>query len=112
MVAFVTMALALQASPARADSTASEAAVGAASAAATLVYGPTKIVYSVLGLVFGGFAYGLSGGDSDVMHAVITPAVRGDYVITPQQIRGERPVEFFGRSPEYREEAVVLEEVY
>ena len=106
------LALVLQAGPARADDGASEAGVGVASAAATLIYGPTKVVYSLLGVVFGGFAYGLSGGDSDVMRAVITPAIRGDYVITPEHIRGERNVEFFGRSPDYLEEAVVLEEVY
>jgi hypothetical protein len=46
------------------------------------------------------------------MPAVVTPAVRGDYVVTPQHIRGERNLEFFGRSPDYREETVVLEEVY
>ena len=38
------------------------------------------------------------------MMAVVTPAVRGDYVITPQHLRMEDRVEFFGQDPAYREE--------
>jgi hypothetical protein len=68
----------------------------------TLFYGPTKIVYAVLGLVFGGAAWGLSGGDNSVLDAVITPSVRGDYVLTPEHVRMEREIEFMGRDPEYR----------
>ena len=80
----------------------SEAGIGAAAALATLVYGPVKMTYAALGLVFGGFAYGLSGGDSDVLDAVVTPAVRGDYVVTPANIRMNRSLEFIGREPEFR----------
>ena len=107
------LVLVFQSSPVRAeDNGASEAGLGAASAISSLLYGPVKIVYSTLGLVFGGFAWGLSGGDAEVLDAVVTPAIRGDYVITPSHLRGEKPVEFIGRRPAYREDAVVLEEVY
>jgi hypothetical protein len=78
----------------------------------SLVYGPVKMVYSLLGTVFGGFAWVLSGGDTEVMTAVISPAVRGDYVITPSHLRGEESLEFIGRRNDYREDTVVLEEVY
>jgi hypothetical protein len=44
--------------------------------------------------------------------AVISPAVRGDYVITPSHLRGEIPIEFIGRRRDYHEDTVVLEEVY
>jgi hypothetical protein len=76
-----------------------------------------KVLYAGMGLLVGGFAWGLSGGDSNVLHAVITPAVRGDYVITPPLLRGERPIEFFGRDPEYRDHSVAegppeVEQVY
>jgi hypothetical protein len=108
----VVLAFAFQSSPARAQGGASEAGSGAAAAISSLVYGPVKITYSILGVVFGGFAWGLSGGDTDVMKAVINPAIRGDYVITASHIRGEKPVEFIGRQPEYREDQVVLEEIY
>ena len=106
------LALVLQTNPARADTGANEAGLGVASAVASLIYGPVKVVYSLLGVVFGGFAYGLSGGDSNVMAAVATPAIRGDYVITPMHLRGERPIEFFGRDPGYRDDDVVLEDLY
>ena len=61
---------------------------------------------------FGGFAYGLSGGDGDVMRAVVRPAIRGDYVVTPGHLRGERQLEFFGRESAYRQDEVVLEDIY
>ena len=105
------LALGFQAGPARAERAVAEAGTGITSAAATLVYSPVKIVYSLMGIIFGGVAYGLSGGDADVMRAVMTPAIRGDYVVTPAHIRRERKVEFFGREPRYREQ-VVLEEIY
>jgi hypothetical protein len=106
------LAIALQSSPVQADDGAGEAGAGAAAAISSLVYGPVKIVYSILGVVFGGFAWGLSGGDTEVLSAVVSPAIRGDYVITPSHIRGERQIEFIGRQPEYREDTVVLEEFY
>ena len=106
------LVLVLQASPVRAESGGANAGWGSAAVISSLVYGPVKMAYSLLGVVFGGFAWGLSGGDAEVMTAVISPAVRGDYVITPSHLRGEQPVEFIGRRPDYREEMVVLEEVY
>jgi hypothetical protein len=80
----------------------SEAGVGAASALLSLVYGPAKIVYAGLGLIVGGIAWGLAGGDGEVMAAVVTPAVRGDYVVTPAVLRMQRSLEFYGRDPRYR----------
>jgi type IV secretory pathway VirB2 component (pilin) len=106
------LVLLLQASPARAESTGASAGWGSAAAISSLIYGPVKVAYSVLGVVFGGIAWGLSGGDSEVMSAVITPAVRGDYVVTPSHLRGEETLEFIGRQPGYHEDMVVLEEVY
>lgn len=109
------LALTLAPGVAAADSMASEGGVGALSAVTSLIYGPVKIVYATLGLVFGGLAWGLSGGDSDVLAAVVTPAVRGDYVVTPSNLRGEDPIEFFGQDPAYRlstaqSETVIVEQ--
>ena len=97
------MASAITAGPAAADDMANEAGMGALAGLSTLLYAPVKLVYATAGIVFGGIAWGLSGGDSDVMMAVMTPAVRGDYVITPAQLRMEEPIEFFGRDPAYRD---------
>lgn len=106
-------ALLVHAPAARAqDDIGSEAGLGAAAALTSLLYGPVKLTYSLMGLVFGGMAWALSGGDSQVMSAVITPAVRGDYVITPSHLRGERELEFFGRDPKYRRAPVVEEESF
>ena len=85
------------------DSLEAEAGTGALAALSTLLYGPAKVVYATTGLLIGGLAWGLSGGDGAVMRAVITPSVRGDYVVTPSHLRGETPLEFFGREPQYRQ---------
>ncbi len=106
------LVLVLQASPVRAESSGSNAGWGSAAAVSSLVYGPVKMAYSLLGVVFGGFAWALSGGDTEVMTAVISPAVRGTYVLTPGHLRGEIPIEFIGRRADYREDMVVLEDVY
>ncbi len=106
------LVLVLQASPVRAESTGSSGGWGSAAAISSLIYGPVKIAYSVMGVVFGGFAWALSGGDTEVMTAVVSPAVRGDYVVTPSHIRGEDRLQFIGQRPDYFEETVVLEEVY
>ncbi len=90
------------------DSKASEAGIGAAAALTSLLYGPAKLVYATCGLVFGGIAWGLSGGDSDVANAVLTPSVRGDYVVTPANLRREEPLEFFGSDPNYRTQTAMM----
>ena len=68
----------------------SEAGVGAASALTSLIYGPVKIVYATRGVVIGGIAWGLAGGDGEEMSAVVTPAGRGDYVVTPAHLKGRK----------------------
>lgn len=74
--------------------------LGAAAALCSLIYGPVKVATAVLGLVVGGLSYPLSGGDADVTMRVINTSVRGDYVVTPSHLRGERPLEFWGRAPD------------
>lgn len=107
------LVVSIQTGPAfAAESMGSEAGIGAGAAICSLVYGPVKIVYATLGLVFGGMAWALSGGDADVLDAVVTPAVRGDYVVTPSILRGERPLEFIGRRPGYEEDEAVVEEEF
>jgi hypothetical protein len=113
LLVLVALVVAIQPGPAlAANSTASEAGLGAAAAFCSLLYGPAKIVYATLGLVFGGLAWGLSGGDAAVREAVMMPAVRGDYVVTPSHLRGERALEFVGRRPGYGRDAEVVEEEF
>ncbi len=84
---------ALPAQPSRA----SDAGWKVGAAVSTALYAPAKAVYASLAVVFGGIGWGLSGGDDDVLDAVITPALGGDYVVTPAHLRGERRLEFVGR---------------
>ncbi len=98
-------AIVVLAGPAYAEeSTAREGGWGVLAGLGTLIYSPAKVVYATCGLLFGGIAYGLSGGDRDVLDAVITPAVRGDYVLQPAHIQGQKSLEFFGRDPRYDSE--------
>ncbi len=79
-----------------------EAGIGAGSAVASLIYAPIKLTYALGGLIVGGLAWAFSGGDANVASIVLTPSLRGDYVVTREQLMGRREVAFFGRSPEYR----------
>ncbi len=67
---------------------------GVGSVFANTVYSPLKITYAGLGLLTGGLGYVLSGGRRDVAIAIIYPAVRGSYIITPTQLKGQKPVIF------------------
>jgi hypothetical protein len=113
LACILALAIAPGAAYAEEDGLTNEAGVGMLAALSTLLYGPAKIVYASMGLLFGGIAWGLSGGDNDVMEAVITPSVRGDYVVTPEHIRMEDTLEFLGRDPQYRatQHAMVSEDL-
>ncbi len=82
---------------------AKEAGMGAGTALVNLVYSPVKLAYAFGGLVVGGLAWAFSGGDAEVAEVVLTPSLRGNYVLTPAQLEGKREIEFFGRKPKYRD---------
>lgn len=73
--------------------------LGVASVVCTLVYGPIKTTYAVLGSITGGLAYVLTGFDGATAHKIIQPAIRGDYVVVPENLTSERPLTFAGRDP-------------
>ena len=88
--------------PARAagDGTASHALLGTGSALCSIVYGPLKIGYAVVGTAISGLAWVFTGGSTDVAAPIFYASVRGDYVVTPEHLTLERPLEFVGRDPE------------
>lgn len=71
--------------------------LGVGSVLCSLVYGPVKVVYATLGSFTGGMAWLLTGGRADVPREIIQPAVRGDYIVTPEHLTFNQPLEFVGR---------------
>lgn len=76
-----------------------EFALGTTCAVLNLVYGPVKVVYALLGGTTGVAAWALTGGDREIGRTLIQPALRGDYVIVPDHLTLDEPLEFFGRDP-------------
>jgi hypothetical protein len=99
LAAVAALALALAPATSRAEDLGNEAGLGAAAALGSLLYAPVKLIYAMGGGLTAGLAWVFSAGDSDVVNPIIDASLRGDYVITPDHLRGERPVEFIGRSP-------------
>jgi len=92
------------------SSPSNDAALGAGSFFLTLVYSPVKLAYAILGGVVGGFTYALTGGNLETAQDVWEPSVYGTYVITPDHLKGNEPVRFFGVSA-YEEETYLSERV-
>ncbi len=76
-----------------------EAGYGVGSALANLFYIPAKVTYAGLGLITGGLGYVVSGGRADVANNIIYPAIRGNYVVTPNHLKGTEPIYFVGAPP-------------
>jgi len=71
-----------------------DAGMGTATVLANVVYMPTKLVYAVLGGITDSFAYVLTGANSEVAERVWTPSLGGNYVLVPEQLRGNQPIYF------------------
>jgi len=71
--------------------------LGVGAALCSLIYGPVKIVYATLGTITSGLAWALTGGRTDVAREIITASVRGDYVVTPENLTFNEPLVFTGR---------------
>ncbi|MFO0701781.1 MAG: hypothetical protein U0236_21380 [Nitrospira sp.] len=80
--------------------TASGAGMGAASAAATILYFPFKAAFAIGGGIVGGLAYVFSGFSEPTAKNIWVPSVYGTYVITPEHLSGDRPVRFLGVAAE------------
>ncbi|MDR4494274.1 MAG: hypothetical protein R3B74_07595 [Nitrospirales bacterium] len=85
-----------------------EAMLGFGSGLLTLVYLPAKTVYAILGSVVSGMTYAVTGGDWETAKSVFEPSVYGTYVITPDHLKGNEPVRFYGSSP-YQDEPLMTE---
>jgi hypothetical protein len=85
--------------PASSDSeggNASSAGMQAASFFSTLLYAPFKLAFAIGGGIVGGLAYAFSGGNEQAAKSIWHTSIYGTYLITPEHLRGDRPVRFLG----------------
>jgi len=74
----------------------SGAGYGAAALFGNVVYIPAKLVYALLGGFVGGATWLLTAGNTQAADTVWRSALGGDYVLTPQMISGDQPINFNG----------------
>jgi hypothetical protein len=75
---------------------ASSAGMGAAAGLSTLLYLPLKAAFAIGGGLVGGLAYAFSGGNENAAKSIWTTSMYGTYIITPDHLRGDRPIRFLG----------------
>ena len=72
------------------------AGLQAASWLATVPYGAAKVGFALVGGVVGGLTYVLTGGNEKAAKSVWKTSMYGTYVLTPEHLRGEKPIRFLG----------------
>src|SRR5208337_2801592 len=61
-----------------------------------VLYIPAKLTYAVLGGVVGGGTYLVTAGNKQAADTVWRSSLGGDYVVTPQMLQGQQPINFSG----------------
>lgn len=79
---------------------ASSAGMQAAAAVSTILYLPFKAAFAIGGGIVGGLAYVFSGGNEQAATSIWHTSLYGTYIITPEHLRGDRPVRFLGVADE------------
>ena len=74
-----------------------DAGLGVASALASFVYSPLKLLYAASGLALGSGSFLWTWGDRNAAMSVVDTSVGGDYVITPEILRGSADLRFTGQ---------------
>jgi hypothetical protein len=72
------------------------AGYGAAALFGNVLYIPAKLVYAILGGFVGGATWLITAGNTQAANTVWRSALGGDYVLTPQMVAGEQPINFSG----------------
>jgi len=75
---------------------ASSAGIGVLSGLSTILYLPVKTAFAIGGGLVGGLAYVFSGGNEHAAKSIWTTSMYGTYVITPEHLRGDKPIRFLG----------------
>jgi hypothetical protein len=68
----------------------------AASVLSTILYAPFKVAFAIGGGIVGGLAYAFSGGNENAAKSIWTTSLYGTYLITPDHLRGDKPIRFLG----------------
>jgi branched-subunit amino acid ABC-type transport system permease component len=79
---------------------AADLGLGVASFVCSVPYGAVKVAVAILGGVIGGFTYVLSGFNKQAADAVWYTTIEGDYIVTPDHLRGKKDLRFTGVPPE------------
>jgi hypothetical protein len=77
-------------------SSASAAGWGVLAGFSSLFYFPLKTVFAISGSIVGGLAYLFSGGNENAAKPVWETSLYGTYVLTPDHLKGDRPIRFLG----------------
>jgi len=64
----------------------------------TVPYGAVKMAYSLGGGILGGLAWVATGGHTETAEAIWNPSMKGDYIVQPQHLTGEKSLHFMGAS--------------
>ena len=72
------------------------AGYGAGALLCNVLYIPAKLVYAILGGIVGGGTYLVTAGNQQAANTVWRSALGGDYVVTPQMLAGQQPINFSG----------------
>lgn len=64
----------------------------------TVPYGAFKAAYALGGSLVGGIVWLGTGGDTQKAKSIWRPAITGDYIIRPENLAGQRPLHFVGKT--------------
>jgi len=82
------------------ENPASDIGFGVASFLCSVPYGAAKVALAIVGGVTGAFTYVLSGFDKKAADAVWYTTIEGDYVVTPDHLKGKKDLRFTGVPPD------------
>lgn len=74
----------------------SGAGMQAAAGLLTIPYVACKAAFAIAGGIVGGLTYVFTGGNESAAKSVWTTSMYGTYIITPEHLRGDKPIRFLG----------------
>lgn len=95
-------ALLLASTPASATTVgdaAENAGLGLAAGACTVLYLPLKTFIAANGFFIGGAAWAVTGGDREPALTILDRTAGGDWLVTQQHLRGDRPLYVLAQEP-------------